>query len=230
MSEITEKIRSRGYWEVAIRPEPFNAERVEYAKLDELLAGVAVRLRGWPVPFVDYREQPLRAENWIGQDIDAGGVSHYEAWRFFMSGQFNHLRAVSADWRQGDERTQTRIPEGFDAVIEVWEILFYLTEVFELASRLALGPAGDERMNIEVRLNGLENRGLVVAEWKRAEFFEPYRATLPSLERKVQLSRDVLVAEVHEQAVEMSRQMFLRFGWDADSGLLSDYQRELTKR
>lgn len=31
-------------------------------------------------------------------------------------------------------------------------------------------------------------------------------------------------------AREMSRQMFLRFGWDADSALLSDYQRELTER
>lgn len=230
MSEITEKIRSRGHWQVAIRPEPFKAERIDYGKLEELLAGVAVRLRGWPVPFIDYREQTLRAENWIGQDIDAGGTFHYEAWRFFMSGQFSHLRAVSADWRKDDERSRTPIPEGFDAVIEVREILFFLTEVFELASRLALSPAGDEQMGIEVRLKGLENRGLVVAEWKRAEFFEPHRATLPTLERTVKLSRDVLVAEAREQAVEMSRQMFLRFGWDADSALLSDYQRKLTDR
>lgn len=230
MSEITDKIRSRGHWQVAIRPEPFNAERVDYAKLEELLAGAAVRLRGWPVPFVDYRQQPLRGENWIGQDVDAEGVFHFEAWRFFTSGQFNHLRAVSADWRRDDERTRTPIPEGFDAAIEVWEILFYLTEVFELASRLALGEAGDEFMNIEVRLNGLENRGLVVAEWKRAEFFEPYRATMPSLEKKVNLPRDTLVAEGREQAVEMARQIFLRFGWDASVELLADYQRELTDR
>ncbi len=85
-------------------------------------------------------------------------------------------------------------------------------------------------MNIEVRLNGLENRGLVVAEWKRAEFFEPYRATMPSLEKKVNLPRDTLVAEGREQAVEMARQIFLRFGWDASVELLADYQRELTDR
>jgi hypothetical protein len=229
MSAVTDKIRSRGHWQVAIRPDPFNAERVDYAKLEELLASAAVRLRGWPVPFVDYREPPIRAENWIGQDIDAGGVSHYEAWRFFMSGQFSHLRSVSADWREGNERTPT--PDGFDAVIEVWEILFYLTEVFELASRLALGPAGSDQVNIEVRLNGLENRGLVVGEWlKRAEFFQPHRSTLPSLERKITLSREELVAEGPELAVEMSREMFLRFGWDADSAFLSDYQRELTEQ
>lgn len=228
MSEITDKICSRGHWQVSIRPEPFNPERLDYAKLLDILGGVAVRLRGWPVPFIDYREQPLHGENWIGQDIDAEMVSHHEAWRFFESGQFSHLRAVSADWRGNDERTH--VPAGFDAVIEVWEILFYLTEVFELASRLALGPAGDEQMNIEVRLNGLENRGLVVAEWNRAEFFEPYKASVDCLERSVNLSREVLVAEGRQQAVEMSRYLFARFGWDASEELLADYQRELTER
>lgn len=228
MSEITDKIRSRGHWKVAIRPEPFDPERVEYAKLMNILGDVAVRMRGWPVPYVDYGEQPIRGDTWIGQDIDAEMVSHHEAWRFFQSGQFNHLRAVSADWRQGDDRLV--VPDGFDGVIQVWEILFYLTEVFELASRLALGPAGDEGMRIAVQLHGMENRGLVVAEWKRAEFFEPYKAGMDCLDREVDLSRETLVAEARQQAVAMSQQFFSRFGWDADEKLLADYQRELTER
>ena len=231
MSELVEKIRSRGHWNIVIRPGTFVGDRIPYENLDELIPEIQVRMRGWPVPFADYgRRDLIRGSDWVGQDVDAGTVSMYEAWRLFTSGQFTHLRAVSADWRRDDERTRTPIPEGFDAAIEVWEILFYLTEVFELASRLALGEAGDEFMNIEVRLNGLENRGLVVAEWKRAEFFEPYRATMPSLEKKVNLPRDTLVAEGREQAVEMARQIFLRFGWDASVELLADYQRELTDR
>jgi hypothetical protein len=228
MSEVTDKICSRGHWKVAIRPEPFDPERVEYAKLMDILGEVAVRMRGWPVPFIDYREQPIRGDNWIGQDIDAAMVSHHEAWRFFQSGQFSHLRAISADWRENDGRLT--VPDGFDGVIQVWEILFYLTELFELASRLALGPAGDEVMSIAVQLHGTENRGLVVAEWNRAEFFEPYKASSACLERKVSLSRDVLVAEARQQAVAMSQQLFARFGWDPDEKLLADYQRELAER
>jgi hypothetical protein len=46
MSEITDKICSRGHWQVSIRPEPFNPERLDYAKLLDILGGVAVRLRG----------------------------------------------------------------------------------------------------------------------------------------------------------------------------------------
>jgi hypothetical protein len=85
-------------------------------------------------------------------------------------------------------------------------------------------------MNIEVRLCGLENRGLVIGDRKRSEFFEPYRASMAAMERKVRLPREELVAEGRQQAVAMSREMFSRFGWDASIELLSDYQRELTER
>ena len=76
----------------------------------------------------------------------------------------------------------------------MWEIL-YLTEVFELASRLALGPAGDEQMVISATLEGLQHRGLVVGQSNRAEFFEPYRSRVSSISREVQIPRDQLVAE-----------------------------------
>ena len=107
-------------------------------------------------------------------------VSHHEAWRYFTSGQFNHLRAVSADWREGAEATA--IPEDFASVIEVWEILFYLTEVFELATRLALSKGGGERITIDVGLHGLRDRGLVIADHRRSSFSQPYRPTPESLQ------------------------------------------------
>ena len=98
MSEITDKIRSKAYWEVSIRPAEFDENRVEYSALESVLVGNAVRFRGWPVPFIDDRTGVDRGQSWIGQEIDADLISHQEAWRFFTSGQFNQLRAVSADW------------------------------------------------------------------------------------------------------------------------------------
>ena len=52
-------------------------------------------MRGWPVPYANFdgRELLRAGDDWVGQDVDAKNVSHYEAWRFFMSGQFSHLRA-----------------------------------------------------------------------------------------------------------------------------------------
>jgi hypothetical protein len=228
MSEVTEKIRSKGHWEVTIRPEPFEEDRVDYGELEQVLMRSAVRMRGWPVPFIDHRKQFLRGETWVGQDIDAEMVSHHEAWRYFTSGQFTQLRVISVDWREGQEAA--RVPEGYDAVIEVWEILFYLTEVFELATRLALKEAGAEQVTIAARLNGMHNRGLIVGDDRRASFFEPYRYGRESLQSSVTLDRDKLVAESREQAVEMARQFFLRSGWKPTVDLLADYQRELTER
>jgi hypothetical protein len=228
VSEVTEKIRSKGFWDVSIRPRPFEENRVAYQELDEILARNVVRFRGWPVPFIDGRQELLRGDNWIGQDIDASVVSHYEAWRFFTSGQFNHLGSVSADWRTGQEAT--RMPQGFDSAIEIWEILYHITEVFELAARLALTAAGGEATTIDVQLNALERRALVVGDPRRVPFFDPHYTNVPTLQHTVTLTRDQLIAEPRAHAVTVAREFFLRFGWKPSVEQLADQQRELTER
>jgi hypothetical protein len=102
--------------------------------------------------------------------------------------------------------------------------------VFELASRLALGPAGDESMVIAATLERLEGRGLVVGQARRMEFFEPYRSAVPSLTRERELPREKLVAEGRVAAAEMAREFFLRFGWKPSLDQLLDWQRELTEK
>jgi hypothetical protein len=226
MSDLTTKIQSKGYWAVAIHPATFVEERVPYEDLDEIIPALAVRLRGWPVPFANEgRHERVRGNDWVGQDVDATTVSMYEAWRLFSSGLFTHLRAVSADWRSGAETTP--IEAGFDSAIEVWEILFYLTEIFELATRLAFSIAGDEEMVIEVGLHNLENRGLVVGQSNRVPFSQPYRSHVPTIEREVHLSREQLAGGGRKEAVEMARQFFLRFGWKPSAQQLIEHQREL---
>jgi hypothetical protein len=228
LSEVTEKIRSRGSWDVTIRPASFVADRVRYDHLDDVLSRSVVRMRGWPVPLVDPQAPFLRGEDWVGQDINARMVLHYEAWRFFTSGQFNQLRSVSADWRAGTDMSPTTVPAGADSVIEVWEILFYLTEVFELAARLALTAAGADDMVVSARLHGLQKRALVTGQSNRTPLMGLHVATVPSFEQSVTLSRDVLIAEARGQAILLSQQFFLRFGWKVPLDQLSAHQRELT--
>ena len=228
MSELTERIRSRGHWEVFIRPRYFRPDLVAYTDLDTILRRLVVRFRGWPVPFIDERMTFLGGSDWIGQDVDAKIVSHYEAWRFWTSGQFAHLRCVSADWREGEEAV--RIPPGFSGVIEVWEILYYLTEVFELAARLALSDAGADSMVVEATLSGLSDRGLIVGQHNRMEFFQPHRSRVQQLTREVTLSREVLVAQVRSEAAKMALEFFERFGWRPSIEQLIEHQEELIER
>ncbi len=226
MSEVIEKVRSKGYWDIRIRPASFAADRLSRYELPKLLRGAVVRFRGWPVPFIDDRAQFVEGADWIGQDIDAEVVSHYEAWRFFTSGQFTQLRSVSADWRVGAERT--RIPSGFSSVVEVWEILFFLTEVYELAARLALSPAGDDRMVIDTTLVGTSQRALIVGQTARGEFAEPYRAHQNKVGFGFVVPRDALVADASFQAAEAALTIFEQFGWRPTLEQLQAHQEELT--
>jgi hypothetical protein len=228
MSELTDKIKSRAYWDVAILPEPHKAERYLYETLDEVLARATVRLRGWPVPFIDSGSELERGEDWIGQEVDAQGLGQDEAWRFFMSGQFSQLRAVSADWRTGDEATPNPPRFNYERVIEVWEILYYVTEIFELAARFAMGGPAQDRTKIVATLHGLTNRGLVVAQNNRIPFASRYEATIPQYSRSTTLSRDALLAGASDAAIHMSREFFLRFGWQPSTEQLAEMQRELT--
>lgn len=226
MSELTDTISARGHWIISIHPDQFDEARVNYADLGKILERSVVRLRGWPVPFIDHREMVLRGDDWVGQDLDPG-LGPPEAWRFSTSGQFNHLRGFAADWRR--DESATPIPAGAQSVVEVWELLFYLTEVFELAGRLALTDAGDEHMVIRVALTGLEQRALVVAQPTRAGFRQLRIATMPTIERFVPLTRDQLAADARAEAVHLARDIFLRFGWEATTEQLAGHQAEIDR-
>lgn len=227
MSELVEKIRSRGYWDVEIRPTVFDPTRVEYEDLEAVIERVAVRMRGWPVPMVDYQSPWLRGNDWVGQDVDALLVSHLEAWRFFTSGQFVQLRAISADWGEHDVIAPWAAT---GPVIPVWEILFFLTEVVELAARLALQKDLEGSVQLRARLAGMAERGLVVGQRNRAEFFQPYVQTQDVLTAETTVAADELLANPREIAVVLARHLFLRFGWKPAVEQLRGHQRELTDR
>ncbi|MBS1894853.1 MAG: hypothetical protein JST59_26435 [Actinobacteria bacterium] len=190
-------------------------------------------MRGWPVPFISDHEALEYGEDWIGQGWDGAstGFGDSEAWRFFMSGQFNQLRSISADWRVGaGPQVETQVPEGFDSVVEVWEILFYITEVFELAARFITGGPPVESTTVSVSLHRLENRALVVGmPGRRTSFFQPYGATIPEFKQERTFTSDELLAAPSALAVAASREFFLRFGWQAPSEQLVEIQRELTE-
>ena len=63
MSKLTQKIRSKGHWIIAIRPAEFRGERVPYEQLDEIIPSIAVRLRGWPVPYASFDRHEDRRYN-----------------------------------------------------------------------------------------------------------------------------------------------------------------------
>lgn len=224
-SPVVDKIRTRGYWDVTVHPARRLAQPLQPATLLDTLARNVVSVRGWPVPFIDYRVPLLRTKDSVGQDIDAGMVDHYEAWRFTTDAQFTQLRSISADWRKGAEHTA--VPRGARAVIEVWEILFYITELVELAARLALLSGADE-FQLAAELHGMADRVLVAGTPSR-ELDADYVSQLDVIDDARTVSVQQLTASPPGVAVDMSAALLAGFGWHAKLDVLRDYQAELLR-
>lgn len=112
---------------MAVRPGPYQAERLTPAQLDPFVAEQAVRLRGWPVPMVSPRYPLQRHGTWLAQDSQS--TFHVEAWRIFTSGQFLHRRVLATDVRDADElRAEDARATG---AVALWDVLLYGVEVAE---------------------------------------------------------------------------------------------------
>jgi hypothetical protein len=220
MTKLTDEIRGLAHWEIAVRPESFDATRLARADLVATVHQATVQMRGWPVPYIG-NGQLLRGATWVGQDIEPLRVPQMEAWRMFTSGQFTQLRVISAELEHSTRG---------QAVIEVWEVLFYLTEVFEFASRLALTKAGAPSMTVDVRLKGAAGRTLTPGEAGRI-LWQDYQVTSDDIHYSVTLDRDRVVAAAREEAVAAAVDVFWNFGWDiTEPRTLRDYQSQLLAR
>ena len=147
------------YFDVAVRPGPYDPERLNPAELGPFIEEQAVRLRGWPVPMVSPRDPLQRSGTSLAQDSQS--QFHVEAWRVFTSGQFLHRRALATDVRDtADQRAEH--PQATGAVA-VWDVLLYIVEVAELGARLA-SRLGCDTIGFDVSVRGIMGRELVSGE------------------------------------------------------------------
>ena len=160
MSELLDKIRSRGYWQVVIRPHEFDEQRIaDIFALYPILERCSVQLRGWNYPHLHRSVQFHIDTDWIGQEFQ---WEHYlELWRFYQSGQFIHIAGIRSDWRDQSDiwppATNGWLP---GSVLGIGDTVFGFTEIFEFAARLAFTDASDDFMHISVTLKGLKDRRL----------------------------------------------------------------------
>jgi hypothetical protein len=226
-TEILSKATSHGFWRVIIRPLDFLRRRLEnIAALPTLMREAAVSYRGWPYPSVLDRERAEIGDDWIGFEIDSR--IHVETWRLFQSGQFMQVMGFWEDW-YGQDTLLTGIPPqgktlGIDLTIGT------LTELFEFAANLAASPAGGETMVIEIDAHGLAGRHLT---WPRGrdDVLDRRPATLDHIALdSLVVDRRRLVANPDDYAARAAREVFRRFGWDAELSEVNATQRGLRRR
>jgi hypothetical protein len=160
-SAVLVKIRSRGYWKVVIRPTTFQARRI--ASTDDLFPIVeknSVRFRIWDYPRIDRKGPPQCGDDWAGQECDC--QNEIELWRLYLSGQFVHFFAMAEDWMDQTGTVQTEPERSWGRHLYYLHTLYSLVEIFEFAARLALSPAGDGTMRVEIEIKGLEERQVIM--------------------------------------------------------------------
>ena len=225
MKELLKKIRSRGYWKIVIHPAMFVEKRVpNIADLYPILEKASVRFLGGEFPDLDTRTKLHIDTDWIGKAVS---WEHYlELWRFYQSGQFIHWSGMREDWRDRSSlwpSPQSGWKPGADLVAH--DAVFRLTEIFELAARLARSQAGDQQMHLEIVVSGLNGRALcdLPGRWP---FHRKRSASVSELPYKVDLSQLQLFTKAKELALEPAIELFRRFGWDPPQDLLRDIQDE----
>src|SRR2546428_602147 len=162
MSELEEEIRSRGYWWIVIRPASYVPNRIDFLDLETILRRARIQLRGWDFPHIDERNPLKRRLKSITGFTD--WMYYREIWRFYQSGQFSYLMGIHEDWVDrtnaanfglGWGRPQALASKG--PLLGVGDALFRITEAYQFASKLAVTPAGDDKMHIKIEVHGLRD-------------------------------------------------------------------------
>lgn len=231
----SEVVRSGPFWRVLIRPASFVPERIKTLKeCWELVESCRVALRGWDYPHVD-RENRENGSDWIASWVSFG--RHQEYWRFFQSAQFVHVFSFEEDAirKKAEERAQESIdwrPDGFQAsgYLEVNWTTFRITEIFEFASRLGQRGLMGDAVSITISMNQVRDRVLFVMDPMRA-WWGFYAATQDVLEKSWSFSRESLMGNTVELALDAVFWFFERFGWmDPPREVFSNDQKKLLER
>jgi len=209
--KIIEKIKSRGYWYVNIRPLEFKKERLVSLKdCAKLVESSTVRLRGWPYPFVK-GHRIKSGVDWVQSETD--WQNYIEHWKMFQSGQFAHLFACREDWWRESGLSSVQIKK-FDpmSVMSVLMTLFSLTEIYEFTARLAEKEIFDEALCLRIELHGMNNRQLIVLDPIRT-LLDKYVCAVDHLPLQKTISVEDIMGRAPELALDHTLWIFERFNW-----------------
>ncbi|MCU7492773.1 MAG: hypothetical protein HF312_17495 [Ignavibacteria bacterium] len=227
---LLEKIKSRGYWRINFQPLKIDIKFDLLKECKDIVLKNAVNLRGWDYPHVPLRNDEngaiLKKNNFVEGFEDFG--NHKEFWRMYQSGQFLYYRGLREDWFDEDPwkiRYVKEIKPGKYLGIFM-SVIFEITEAYLFLSRLTQSGLYSKGVLLNVSLRNTEKRELWT-EYKGMPFVEPRFTGAKDLNFSVQYTKDEVISNPKELAAKLIEQIFDRFGWNPDPGLIKQSQEEL---
>jgi len=170
-TELLEKIKSRGYWRIVIRPEQFVAERIPtLAECQSIVERNQVQYRGLYLPYID--DQSTRhGLDYIEVAFSTSGSVH-ETWRLYQSGQFVLFRGFREDWMKEDSwfRSHQKPTIESGTKLDILSTLYQLSETYEFATRLAQADTLGNRLFLDVNLVHTKGRRLFFRDSAKYDF------------------------------------------------------------
>ena len=229
MSELLDRIRSRGYWMAIIRPATFIEKRVAHrSELLPILTKNAVEIKGWSFPHIDEFLNIEKGPDWIGQELAWDKI--LEFWRFYQSGQFIHYFGMWQDWVTNSNQQLSTPDKAGRVMLDVGDMVLRFTEIFEFAARLAFAEEWDEGVHVEVTVDNLDNHALQLPGREHGKFYWMPEAIDPRLQYSTDLSQTELIATAQEASLAPALRLFKCFRWEPSIDLIRDLQGERLRR
>jgi hypothetical protein len=224
MSQIMNKIHSRGYWRIVIRPDKFLQDRIKYSDLLPILQRISVQNASMSIgfPHIDPARPLIRKLKWIEDQFDF--LELVEAWRFYQSGQFAQRSAMWLDWQDQPGWATDQGERKPEVALSISEIVLRFTEIYEFAARLALSEINTQRLCINITVCNLGKRFLFDGRQGRVGFVSKYRADITEFPHEQDISQQELISGVKELALNASRELFARFDWNPSHDFLQTIQ------
>lgn len=222
-TKILEKIKTRGYWHIVIRPQKFQKEHVpSLPDLVKLIEENKVSHRGWDYPHLTSHEM-RRGLDYIQMATTFREIN--ETWRFYQSGQFAFLRGLTEDWIKEDKwQAQGIEPQN---KLSILSVLYQLSEMYEFAARLAQAGVFDNILVLKVNLVSTQGRELFFWPGSGMRWLgRTYTCDIPNLPKQESYIVTDFIARSRDYSFQHFQWIMGRFGFDISSDVFKRDQEK----
>ena len=206
--QVKAKIKSKGYWEIVLRPSKFIENRIpELKDCVDIIRDSSVHLRGWSYPHFAYSNTPRIGGDYVEQSICFEKDGGIEEWRYYQSGQFAQYLAVWEDWSESFRENHKL---GDSKVLNLRSVVYQMTEIFDFSSKLGTKGYLGDLCQMKITLHDNMDRSIV----NYYGFSDPSDiSTMTEISYSVSLAVGDLVGNPGEHALVAAKYFFERFNW-----------------